>query len=179
MPQRPIQARDAVARQQARDVVAAMRIRDAVPADLARIVDVINNAYKPRDWHIFEQLRTSIDSYPQELERRRSYGIVAELDGEIVAHVCLHTYEREAEFGLLATLPEVQGRGIAAAMIAECERRAREAGCDVMKLDAVFEVGMQPYYESLGYVLERSEPSTEWGARKVVWTHIFMEKALS
>ena len=172
MPQRSIKARDALTPR-------SLAVREAHPDETPSIVGVINRAYKPRDWFIFEQLRTSIDGYPLELERRRSVGLVGELDGAIVAHVCLHIDPPEAEFGLLATAPEVQGRGIAATMIAECERRARAAGCRTMALDAVEEVGMRPYYESLGYTLvRREEHSSEWNA-KVPWTHIFMSKVLS
>jgi predicted N-acetyltransferase YhbS len=174
MPQRPIQARDAVAAAKALGII----IRSARPGEIPAIVDVINRAYRPRDWHIFQQLRTSVDSYPVELEGRRSTGLVAELGGSVVAHVCLRIEPPKAEFGLLATLPEFQRRGIAAIMIATCEQRAADVGCDVMALDAVEEVGMRPYYESLGYVLERSEAhSMDWNA-KVPWTHIFMTKAL-
>ena len=177
MSQRPIQARDAVTPPRTAAGIDGLRLRDARPDDQPRIVEVINAAYKPRDWHIFRQLRTSAEDYPFELNRRRSYGIVAELDDEIVAHVCLQIHGSEAEFGLLATLPDFQGRGIARRMIDECETRARAAGCDVMALDAVREVGMQPYYESLGYVLHREEQTEQWGAKQP-WTHIFMRKSL-
>ncbi|WP_080797068.1 GNAT family N-acetyltransferase [Arabiibacter massiliensis] len=52
-------------------------------------------------------------------------------------------------FGRLAVLPEARGRGFGAALLAEAERRAREAGATEMRLHAQCRV--TAFYERVGY----------------------------
>ena len=52
-------------------------------------------------------------------------------------------------FGRLAVLPEARGGGLGAALLAETERLAREAGATEMHLHA--QCRATPFYERRGY----------------------------
>ena len=63
-----------------------------------------------------------------------------------------------AWFGLLATHTVHQGRGLASLLIAEAERVARDGGSASLRLDCAAELGLPPFYASLGYEIETVEP---------------------
>ena len=73
-------------------------------------------------------------------------------------------------FGRLAVLPEARGGGLGAALLAESERLAREAGATEMHLHAQCRV--TPFYERRGY--------EQYGAVELDEhvEHIWMRKAL-
>ena len=69
-------------------------------------------------------------------------------------HVTLYDPEHPDEpgrwvFGRLAVLPEARGGGLGAALLAETERLAREAGATEMHLHA--QCRATPFYERRGY----------------------------
>lgn len=74
-------------------------------------------------------------------------------DGAIVATCRLFVddgaTDGTARLGRLAVLPQARGHGIASAMIAACEARARAAGAQRMVLDA--QVAAMALYERAGY----------------------------
>ena len=73
-------------------------------------------------------------------------------------------------FGRLAVLPEQRGAGLGAALLAESERLAREAGATEMHLHAQCRV--TPFYERTGY--------TQYGPIELDEhvEHIWMKKSL-
>jgi predicted GNAT family N-acyltransferase len=75
-----------------------------------------------------------------------------------------------ARLGRLAVLPRARHRGLASAMIAACEARARAAGATVMVLDA--QVAAMPLYARAGYT-GRGEPFDDAGI-----PHLTMDKRL-
>ena len=141
-----------------------MRLRDGTADDVPTLVALINAAYKPIDWWLFEQLRTD----GEELERLavdpNGEMIVAELDGRTVGHVALTMEDDGAHVGLVAVDPAVQGRGIATLLMAEAERRTRDAGREALHLHCIRENGLQEYYESLGYAAADEERGRMWDA---------------
>lgn len=69
---------------------------------------------------------------------------VEEWDGPLRPH--------EAHIRMLGILAEMRGRGAGRALMAECERRAREAGKQLMTLHTTQKMTVaQRMYESLGY----------------------------
>ena len=181
MPQRPLEARDAVtarAKQPDAALRARLRVRAATAADVPAIVALINAAYKERDWELFHELRTSEESYPSEMERRGFDVVVAELDGRIAGHIGFRLGGDHAELGLLATAIDAQGAGIGTVLIEYAEARATAAGCAQMRLDCVRDTGMPPYYASLGYAIEREESGQPWNALRP-FTLVYMKKELA
>jgi predicted N-acetyltransferase YhbS len=156
-------------------------VREASPPDTVRIVDIINAAYKPRDGRIFAGPRTDVDEITGAMTAP-SRMLVAEIEGEVVACVRLVIGAGETWFGLLATSVDHQGRGLAPMLIADCERRAREAGAQTIGIGVIREVGLRPYYESLGYTVVRETPGSElpWATQPTLQPFVLidMEKQL-
>jgi predicted N-acetyltransferase YhbS len=184
MPQRPLEARRPVGAGPPRPHVlptSSVAVRDATSADTSRIVEITNSAYKPRDGKIFSGERTSSDEVQSALDTAGATVVVAEVGGVVAACVHLELAPPHAHFGPLATALTHQGRGLAPLLIAECERRARAAACAKMHIGIIREVGLQPYYEHLGYTKSGEIPGQQlpWGANtKQPFVLILMEKTL-
>jgi predicted N-acetyltransferase YhbS len=175
MPQRSIQARDAVAG-------AAITIRPATPADVDALLAVINPAYKRADGHIFpDGARVDRESLCEAIGA--GHVVVAVIDGAVAGSIEFDFSVEPAHFGPLATAVDYQRRGVARALIAHAEDAARAAGRTVMRLEAIREVGWTPFYEALGYVAVRETPGevwtngSNWGAARP-WTMVEMDKRL-
>jgi GNAT superfamily N-acetyltransferase len=92
--------------------------------------------------------------------------IVAEHDGTLVGSVLLYPAGSSApapdgsivdfpepEVGLLSVPPALRGQGIGRALMAECARRARAAGSDVLTLHTMdMMLGAMRMYERIGFV---------------------------
>jgi predicted N-acetyltransferase YhbS len=156
-----------------------VRLRDATEDDIPALIDVINAAYKPVDWWLFGRLRTSEAEYREEFRLPGASAVVAELDGRIVAHIAISLgyWDGAAWFGKLSAVPEAQGQGVATLLVEEAERRARDAGYDVLYLDCVRENGLVEYYESLGYAVVGEKVGRELDALHD-WTRSTMSKRL-
>jgi GNAT superfamily N-acetyltransferase len=103
--------------------------------------DVNDAAYGlPRD-HLSITLR---DADP-----RTGLRAVALHDGRPVATAAVAVAEHNAAVVLVATLPEARGRGLAAACMRSCLRRARDRGATTTTLEAT-QLG-RPVYRGMGY----------------------------
>ena len=194
MPQRPLEARRAVAPARAKQpeasLLARVVVRNATGADVPALVRLINDAYRPIDWWLFERPRVRDEAdYRDELERTGGTSIIAELDGRAVAHTVLWLHRDGAWpgawIGMFATAPQMQGRGIATMLMDEAERRARGAGFDRLQLGCIRENGLQDYYESLGFTVDREErtrrvphSSGDAIAATAEYTSVYMSKEL-
>ena len=101
-----------------------------------------------------------------------------------VLYACTQT-ERivAAHSRCFATAPGMQGRGIATMLMQEAERRARDAGFDRLQLGCIRENGLQDYYESLGFSVDREErtrraPHTDATDATTEYTSVYMSKEL-
>lgn len=74
---------------------------------------------------------------------------VARVDGKPVASTIALDHEGDCLIGLVATLPEARGRGLATALMTRALLDARERGCETTSLQATT-MG-QPVYERMGY----------------------------
>jgi predicted N-acetyltransferase YhbS len=163
------------------DAAAGVVTRDAAMADVDAIVSLTNAAYKPRDGMVFPGDRVNRDEIAQIIDGDESVMIVAVVNGDVAASVRFDLTPPDAAFGLLATSVEHQGRGLAPALIAECERRAIEAGCGVMRIGIIDKVGLRPWYEALGYRYTGETPGHElsWGQDTLQpFAYVHMEKPL-
>ena len=131
----------------------------------------------PEDIEIITGMRIQMldevteDPLPAELENqirrfvwkhmcdRTCLGVVAEVDGRVVADAVIYLFETMPDEvnvrGLTAmlynvfTLPEFRGRGIMAQMLPEVIKLAREAGAVELKMTA--EKKAIPLYERMGF----------------------------
>jgi predicted N-acetyltransferase YhbS len=155
--------------------------REATLADVAAITSLINAAYKPRDGMVFPGDRVTADEIAEIIAGEESVLVVLESNGTIAATARLDIDPPDAGFGLLATSVSHQGRGLAPALIAECERRAIASGCTAMRIGIIDKVGLRPYYEALGYRYTGETPGEElsWGQHTLEpFAYVAMEKPL-
>ena len=126
---------------------ADLRVRDALPGEEATIRALTLRSYAeyasimtPTAWAGLEQAVLTALSTPDAAER-----IVAEMDDGLVGSVRLYPASTNAYHGavdgiawpevrLLAVAPEARGKGVAAALMDECIRRARLAGASELGL---------------------------------------------
>lgn len=134
------------------------RIRDARPDEWEEVLRLTVESYKqyrtaipPAGWGGYVQnMRETI------LEDSVAGRIVAEEDSRIVGSVLLYRGETsrvgEPMVRLLAVPPDQRGRGIGAALMRECIRRAREDGSKTLVLHttAVMDVA-RGMYERMGF----------------------------
>jgi len=142
-------------------VVRDLRTGDSVE----ELTDIIHAAYQE-----LGDLGLNYTAVDQDVSVTRSraesgHCLVAEIDGKLVGTVTWYGpgggqgcdwYRRPevARFGQLAVRPEHQGRGAGSGLIAEVERRSKEAGATDLALDtAEPAVHLIDYYTHRGYLV--------------------------
>lgn len=158
MPQRPIEERDAV----------ALVFRDATPADVPALLAMINASYLASERGLFAKERTSRDELMRAIGGTSSIVIAEGAGGAMLGSLRLELSE-QAHFGLLATELSQQGRGIGLALVREAERRAIVRGYAEISIECIGEVGLDAWYERLGYELTDTEHEPLTSARSRVW----------
>ncbi|WP_342429684.1 GNAT family N-acetyltransferase [Neobacillus sp. FSL H8-0543] len=143
-----------------------MIIRDAYESELSFIRSQRVQSYEEHKksipmehWNALKQaISSEADNLPG-VER-----IVAELEGEIVGSVVLFPAKTDAyegaideldypEIRMLAVAPEMQGKGVATALVSESIQRTRARGYHVIGLHTgQFMAGAIRLYERLGFV---------------------------
>lgn len=156
---------------------AEITIRVATAPDVDVLVPLINHSYFIREGGLFTKPRTSAEDLIEALGADGSTIFVAEHEGAIAGCVRLTLRHVSGYFGMLAVAAVYQGRGLASMLIAHAELRTLAAGADTLHLECVQDLGMQPYYEALGYHEMKETPNMDWGARRP-WTLAEMTKKL-
>ena len=138
-------------------------VRDAVPADHAAIRDVVIAAYRQYAGLIALDIFSPYLADMLDLERHACHGrlLVVEADERVCGSVAFYPDASVQGFGwppgwaggrALAVDPAVRGLGVAHALLATCERLAREAGAPVFAFHtASFMTSAIALYERLGY----------------------------
>lgn len=74
-------------------------------------------------------------------------------DGKLAGYYNLMINGSECELGSLCVLPEYRHKGIGEALLEDSISRARQLGCDIMKLSIVEEnTILRKWYESFGFI---------------------------
>ncbi|MFC3798861.1 GNAT family N-acetyltransferase [Cohnella sp. GCM10012308] len=142
-----------------------MHIRDAAPEERGLIREQRLNAYSEHAQSIpAAHWRALSQAIGSEADARPGVQLmVAEVDGQIAGSVALFpaesdVYEGHAgkqdypEIRMLAVAPAYRGKGAASALIAECIRRARDAGYRAVGLHTgEFMQDARQLYEKLGF----------------------------
>jgi ribosomal protein S18 acetylase RimI-like enzyme len=155
---------------------AIVALRLGGEADIAVAVATINEAYLREAW-LLPPPRITEDELREELRAPGAALLVAEVNGMFAGCARLRTGEHDTYFGLLAVAKAQQGRGLASLLIARVEEMAREAGSTTVRLDCAKENKLPPFYESLGYVVEREAPNSYYGTKGPI-TVTYMKKGL-
>jgi ribosomal protein S18 acetylase RimI-like enzyme len=138
-------------------------VRDAVPADYPAIRRVILAAYRQYAELIARDIFSPYLIDVLDLDKHARHGrlLVVEADGQIRGFGAFYPDASVQGFGwppgwaggrALAVDPSARGRGVARALLAACERLARDSGARVFAFHtASFMTGAIALYERLGY----------------------------
>ncbi|MFJ7156369.1 GNAT family N-acetyltransferase [Streptomyces sp. NPDC101118] len=140
---------------------AAPTFRDAVPADVADLVALVESAYRgdasragwTTEADILEGQRTDPEGVRAIVDATDSTLLVVEREGRIIACCQLEHRGDSAYFGMFAVRPELQGAGLGKLIIAEAERRVRDAwGAGEMQMTVISaREELIAWYERRGY----------------------------
>jgi GNAT superfamily N-acetyltransferase len=129
----------------------AVRIRVATDADVPAMASLLAHLGYPAD----------AAELPERLRRMRAAGddaFVAELNDTPVglatvhARAVLHVARPVAQLTALVVPPEMRGRGVGRALVAEAERWGRERGADRLVVTTALHRAEAPlFYECLGF----------------------------
>jgi GNAT superfamily N-acetyltransferase len=150
------------ARQPDAGLARRVSFRIATPEDVAALVPLINEAYLREAW-LLPPPRITRPALDALLARPGRKIVVAEIDGAPAGTICVSLQAPEPRFGLFAVAPAWQGRGVASMLVAEAERITLSAGFHSLALDCPKELGLPPFYTSLGYAVVRETSGSYYG----------------
>jgi len=111
-----------------------LSFRDATPADVDAVVALVTSAYRgdasragwTTEADFLDGNRIDPGVLRADIERARSRVVLAERAGTLQA--CAHVADEDGHgyFGMFSVVPGLQGGGIGKALLAECERIARD-----------------------------------------------------
>lgn len=137
-----------------------IRFRRATRADVENIVSLADAAYRGEDlggWtteaHLIGGQRTDAEAVAGILAAPGTTVILAELAGDLAACIQLTKQGDRAVLGMIAVRPELQGRGIGAAIIREAKRICRDKfGSKDIRMQVLhMRHDIIAWYERLGY----------------------------
>jgi ribosomal protein S18 acetylase RimI-like enzyme len=152
-----------------------VRFRPATADDVPALTDMINEAYMREAW-LLAPPRTREEELRAALAKPETRLFCAEVSGELAGSILVRLTD-DPFFWMLAVSPGHQGRGLASLLVSYAEAAVRDAGAAVLRLDCARELGLVPFYESLGYDVERVTPDTYLRGRGPV-TLVVMKKDL-
>ncbi|MBX7550914.1 GNAT family N-acetyltransferase [Streptomyces sp. NPDC004232] len=139
----------------------SVTFRDATDADVDALVALIESAYRgdasragwTTEADILEGQRTDPEGVLDVIKSPDSRLLAVERDGRIVACCQLEHRGDHAYFGMFAVSPTMQGAGLGKVVMAEAERRAREAwGVGEMRMTVIsVRDDLIAWYERRGY----------------------------
>ncbi|OIJ94513.1 GNAT family N-acetyltransferase [Streptomyces monashensis] len=139
----------------------SVTFRDATDADVDALVALIESAYRgdasragwTTEADILEGQRTDPEGVLDVIKSPDSRLLAVERDGRIVACCQLEHRGEHAYFGMFAVSPTLQGAGLGKVVMAEAERRAREAwGVGEMHMTVIsVRDDLIAWYERRGY----------------------------
>lgn len=140
---------------------APMAFRTAIAADVPAVVALVESAYRgdasragwTTEADLLEGQRTDAEGVLALVANPQGRVVLAERGG--VLEACAHI-ERQGDtcyFGMFSVHPTLQGGGIGHALLAECERIAREAwGCRALHMTVIrVRTELIAWYERRGY----------------------------
>ncbi len=126
-----------------------MIVRPFEPADEPAVIALWERCDLTRPWN---DPRKDIR---RKLGVRPDLFLVGVVEGVVVASVMAGYEGHRGWINYLAVLPEQQGKGLGRVMMAEAERRLRDAGCPKINLQVrTANTSVIEFYRHLGYVVD-------------------------
>jgi len=113
---------------------ASLRTRPAAPADLPRLVRIINAAYSIESF--LDGTRTDLEHLTASLQTGTIL-VLEEADGNPLASVYAEVRGERGYLGLLAVDPAHQGRGLARLVVEAAAEHLRRQGCRALDISVL------------------------------------------
>lgn len=145
-----------------------MNFRSARPDDVPDLVSVINDAYRREGgWtteaHLLDGQRTDATAVLDVLDTL----IVAE-DEQLLGCCALSLVDGHGYFGTFAVRRDLQGSGVGAALLAEAERRAGQAGAAYVEMTVLSaRAELLAFYFRRGYVATGAREPFPYGDERL------------
>jgi ribosomal protein S18 acetylase RimI-like enzyme len=143
------------------DLPPPLTFRAAIAADAPAIVALVESAYRgdssragwTTEADLLDGQRTDVDGVLGAIGSDGVRVVLAERAGELVACAQLERHDDVAWFGMYAVRPTLQGQGTGAALLAACERIARdEWRCRQMRMSVIWSrAELIAFYERRGF----------------------------
>jgi len=138
-----------------------MNLTRAIDADLAEIVDLMNRAFRgAKGWALEDGYlkgdRIRLDDLRAELVGKPQMALLVwREDGRLLGCVSLEPQGVDAWFlGMLTVEPDIQDQQLGRRLLAEAERRAREAGITRIRMTVIWvRTTLIKWYQRRGYAL--------------------------
>ncbi|RYZ29782.1 MAG: GNAT family N-acetyltransferase [Chitinophagaceae bacterium] len=136
-----------------------MKIRLATIEDLGTLNQLVNSAYRGdssrKGWtteaDLLDGIRTSEASLEQMLSKQNAVILLAEENG-LEGCVYLEHQDKALYLGMLTVRPELQGKGIGAALMKASEERAALLGCNKIRMTVITDrTELIAYYNRKGF----------------------------
>jgi ribosomal protein S18 acetylase RimI-like enzyme len=132
-------------------------MRDARPADVAALVNLINEAYIVEQFFVTGPRVSEADILT--LMRKGTVLVGWSPRREIVGSVYVEKRGERGYIGLLSVSPGLQGLGLGSSMMESAEKRLAAEGCVAVDIRVVsLRTELPPFYERLGYRHQGTEP---------------------
>ncbi|TRZ77536.1 N-acetyltransferase [bacterium] len=133
-----------------------IHIRKAEIKDLQEIVVITQEAYNaPKNKAGLVTNAGKFSELLEDFQQGKIKTLVATLDQKIIGSIRYNFPDSESlYFSKLAVKKEYRNRGIGTQIIKYIESIAKEKKCKKILLDCMFEKGLVPYYENLGYKID-------------------------
>ena len=155
----------------------SLTLREATVDDAPAVLVLIHAAFKEYDGQLDPPSgaqRETVDKIRQKIATE--HAVVAQVDDQVVACVFYRNEGDHMYFGRLAVLPAYRGRGIAGALIAYVEARARDLRLPCVRLGVrVALPHLRARYERQGYRLVEERRHEGYAEP----TYLIMEKRLN
>ncbi len=160
--------------------VDSVRLREAKLADVAELVRLVNLAFEREAW-LIPGPRVTLAELTFDVMDPSAVVMVAELDRALggILRARLDGPDSEGPYpslGLLAVHPDAQRRGLGAKLVASGEDAARHRR--IVHLQCGRELGMERFYERLGYEVVAVEFGRHFGSTQP-FSLITMRKVLT
>ncbi len=137
-----------------------MIFRIATTADLSALDNLVNSAYRgegsKQGWtteaDILGGVRTSEASLREMIKKPDAVILLAEEEGQLKGCVYLEKQGDALYLGMLTVKPDLQGKGLGAALMTASEQRAKELGCKKVKMTVItVRDELVAYYKRKGF----------------------------
>jgi predicted N-acetyltransferase YhbS len=127
----------------------AYSIRPATPADISRLVEMVNAAFSVETF--LEGQRTDAERLASSMQKGQIL-LAEDAAGHLIGSVYVEFCGKRGYMGMLAVSPSHQGSGLARRLLAAAEDLFRHKGCEAIDISVLsLRPELIPIYERFGF----------------------------